>query len=251
MSLDLELAARPAEASDVDDVAQTYRAPVSLRTFPKTATFEAPKPSVSKFELGAIRAFDVVSATLLLIAMLPFLVLLAIALQIDSPGRLFFVQKRVGLRGEMFPCLKFRTMCENADEVLAVHMSQCSASRAEWARDFKLRNDPRVTRLGLLVRRYSFDEFPQLLNIIWGHMSVVGPRPIVRAEAERYGRFFSTYHSVKPGLTGLWQVSGRNDVSYHERVMLDVRYVQRKSLATDLSIVLRTIPAVMGAKGSY
>ncbi|MFM6829550.1 MAG: sugar transferase [Novosphingobium sp.] len=217
----------------------------------QAVTFEAPKPTLGAFEAAAIRVFDVVSAMVLLVALLPFLVLLAIALQIDSPGRLFFVQKRVGAGGKMFPCLKFRTMVENADEVFAARMAQCAASREEWARDFKLRDDPRVTRLGKAVRRLSLDEFPQLLNIIWGHMSVVGPRPIIRAEIERYGRFFPSYCAVKPGLTGLWQVSGRNDVSYHERVMLDVHYVQTKSLFTDLGIVFRTIPAVVSAQGSY
>lgn len=251
VSLDLDFAARPTELADFDDGAYNSRPYVRARVKPSTVTFEAPKPTLGALEAGAIRLFDIVSATLLLLAILPFLVLLAIALQIDSPGRLFFVQKRVGVRGEMFPCLKFRTMIENADEVFAQRMAQCSASREEWARDFKLRDDPRVTRLGRAVRRLSLDEFPQLLNIIWGHMSVVGPRPIVRAEIERYGRFFPSYCSVKPGLTGLWQVSGRNDVSYHERVMLDVRYVQTKSLFADLSIVARTIPAVLSAQGSY
>ncbi|MGV3510865.1 MAG: sugar transferase [Novosphingobium sp.] len=216
-----------------------------------TVAFKAPVPAIGAWEAGLIRAFDVVSASLLLVAMLPFLVLLAIALQIDSPGRLFFVQMRVGAKGVMFPCLKFRTMVANADEVLARQLEQCQASREEWANDFKLRNDPRVTRLGRIVRRLSLDELPQLLNIICGHMSVVGPRPIVRAEIERYGRFFASYCSVKPGLTGLWQVSGRNDVTYHERVMLDVQYVENKSFLADIAIVMRTIPAVAMAKGSY
>jgi len=251
MSLDLDVAVISAEMGGCEEVASTSRPYKRSNAYAGTVAFIAPKPSLSQAEAFVIRLFDIVSAMVLLIAVLPLLVLLAVALQIDSPGRLFFVQKRVGLRGEMFPCLKFRTMCENADEVLVRHISQCSAARAEWALDFKLRDDPRTTRLGRLVRRFSLDEFPQLLNIIWGHMSVVGPRPIIRAEIERYGRFFQSYCSVKPGLTGLWQVSGRNDVSYHERVMLDVSYVQTKSLVKDLSIVLRTVPAVMLAKGSY
>lgn len=251
MSLDLDCIAAEPESADFNYMQ------VDAGSYPRSQrksiamAFKAPVATTGAWEAGLIRAFDVVSATLLLVAMLPFLVLLAVALQIDSPGRLFFVQMRVGAKGVMFPCLKFRTMVENADEVLARQLAQCQASREEWARDFKLRNDPRVTRLGRIVRRLSLDELPQLLNIIWGHMSVVGPRPIVRAEIERYGRFFASYCSVKPGLTGLWQVSGRNDVSYPERVMLDVQYVESKSLLADLSIVMRTIPAVAMAKGSY
>lgn len=198
-----------------------------------------------------IRCFDIVSASLLLIIALPFLVLLAIALQIDSPGKLFFVQQRVGGGGRMFPCIKFRTMCENAAAVLEEHLAQCPSAREEWARDFKLRNDPRVTRLGRTLRKFSLDEFPQLINILIGHMSVVGPRPIISAEIDYYGAYFADYCAVRPGLTGLWQVSGRNDLSYDERVSLDSSYVARKSLAFDLSIIFRTIPAVLGARGSY
>lgn len=203
------------------------------------------------WDVVASRAFDLVVAVTMLLVALPFLIVLAIALQIDSPGRLFFVQSRVGRGGAMFPCLKFRTMCENADQVLAEYLAGSEEARAEWSRDFKLRNDPRVTRLGRLVRKLSLDEFPQLVNIVQGHMSVVGPRPIVAAEAERYGASFATYCAVRPGLTGLWQVSGRNDVSYRERVELDCTYVARKSVAFDCFIVLKTVPAVILSRGSY
>lgn len=197
------------------------------------------------------RLMDVAGAALILIAALPFLVLLAIALQIDSPGRLFFVQKRIGRNGELFPCMKFRTMCENAEEVLQQHLASSPEARAEWAADHKLRNDPRVTRLGRIVRKLSLDEFPQLINILRGEMSLVGPRPIVTAEIDKYGRFFPVYCSVKPGLTGLWQVSGRNDVSYDQRVLLDRLYVRRKSLVMDIAILFQTIPAVLKIRGSY
>lgn len=214
-------------------------------------SMSAPPANLTPVSAAMIRLFDVVSSLLLLLAAMPFMLLLAIALQIDSPGRLFFVQQRVGRGGRMFPCVKFRTMCENADEVLARHLATCERARDEWARDHKLRNDPRITRVGVWVRRLSLDEFPQLLNILAGHMSVVGPRPIVRAEIVRYGHHFASYCSVRPGLTGLWQVSGRNDVTYDERVALDCRYVASKSLRTDLNIVLRTVPAMLGAKGAY
>jgi exopolysaccharide production protein ExoY len=161
------------------------------------------------------------------------------------------VQQRIGRDGKMFPCLKFRTMCVGADKVLARHLDECAEARGEWARDFKLRNDPRITRLGNIARKFSLDELPQLLNIIAGHMSVVGPRPIVRDEIERYGRFFPNYCAVRPGLTGLWQISGRNDTSYAERVALDCRYVATKSFVGDVVIALKTVPAVLNAKGSY
>ena len=198
-----------------------------------------------------MRAFDILGAAALLIIAFPALVILAILLQIDSPGRLFFVQERVGRGGKLFRCLKFRTMCENADEVLARHLEKCAKSRSEWTADFKLRDDPRVTRLGRTVRKLSLDEFPQLINIIMGDMSLVGPRPIVRGEIDRYGRYFKDYCSVRPGLTGLWQISGRNDVSYFRRVCIDRYYARNKTLIWDLEILLATIPAVLLSRGSY
>ncbi len=197
------------------------------------------------------RAFDICFAVTLLVLVFPFLVVLSIALQIDSPGRLFFVQQRIGLNGKPFYCFKFRTMSEDAELLLAKLLETSAAARLEWESDHKLRNDPRVSRLGRIVRKLSLDELPQLVNILIGDMSVVGPRPIVHAEIPRYGRFFSDYCQVKPGLTGLWQVSGRNDVSYDERVQLDCEYRRNRTLAYDFSILLRTVPAVLGAKGSY
>jgi exopolysaccharide production protein ExoY len=197
------------------------------------------------------RLFDVCFAAVFLIVALPVLIVLSIALQIDSPGRLFFVQPRVGRHNRMFNCFKFRTMHEDAEALLAGLLAQSDEARREWDADHKLREDPRVSRLGRIVRKLSLDELPQLLNILAGEMSVVGPRPIVRAEVSKYGTHFPDYCAVKPGLTGLWQVSGRNDVSYDERVQLDCKYRQNASFAFDMSIVLRTIPAVLGAKGSY
>lgn len=219
-----------------------------MRCDPEAEPLAGERPNV---QMILIRCFDVVSASLLLVIALPFLVLLAIALQIDSPGKLFFVQQRVGRGGRMFPCVKFRTMCEDAAAVLEEYLARCPSARSEWARDFKLRDDPRVTRLGKTLRKFSLDEFPQLINILLGHMSVVGPRPIISAEIDYYGHYFADYCAVRPGLTGLWQVSGRNDLSYDERVSLDSFYVARKSLAFDISIIFRTIPAVLGARGSY
>ncbi|MBA3054366.1 MAG: sugar transferase [Sphingomonadales bacterium] len=203
--------------------------------------------------LGAAlkRAFDIAFAASFLAVALPFMLLLAAALQVNSPGRLFFVQRRIGHRGRTFRCIKFRTMRADAARVLAETLAACPAARREWAADHKLRDDPRVSGLGKVVRKLSLDELPQLINILRGEMSVVGPRPIVVAEIAKYGPRFADYCAVKPGLTGLWQISGRNDVSYAQRVDLDRQYRLRASFLFDLRIVLRTIPAVLGASGSY
>ncbi len=210
-----------------------------------------PTQQLTAMQALVSRCLDVVLALALLVVALPALLLVAIALQIDNPGRLFFVQRRLGKGGVVFPCLKFRTMCENADAVLAAHLAANPAARAEWEADFKLKDDPRVTRFSALVRKFSIDEFPQLINILRGEMTIVGPRPIVPAEIERYGSCYVDYCAVKPGLTGLWQVSGRNNVSYAQRVALDRFYVRHKTILLDLKILLMTVPAVFGARGSY
>lgn len=197
------------------------------------------------------RLFDLLVALTALIVLAPVLALLAVMILMVDPGPVFFVQYRVGRDGILFPCIKFRTMLVDAQARLETLLQNCPMSRAEWERDHKLKNDVRVTPLGRLMRKYSLDELPQLFNIVLGHMSVVGPRPIVEAEIWRYGLYFNDYSSVRPGLTGLWQVSGRNDVSYDERVQLDREYATRKSLAYDVSIVFRTVPAILAARGAY
>jgi exopolysaccharide production protein ExoY len=199
----------------------------------------------------AIRLFDIAAALAGLIMLAPLMIAIAIAVRLDTRGPIIFAHCRIGRFGVPFHCLKFRTMVVDADRVLAEHLARCPASCAEWSRDFKLRNDPRTTRLGRFLRRTSLDELPQLLNILAGNMGVVGPRPIVEAEVVRYGAFFADYCSVRPGLTGLWQISGRNDMSYIERVLLDSRYARTKSLRGDLAIITRTLPAVLHAHGCY
>lgn len=195
------------------------------------------------------RTVDILGALAILAVAFPFLVVLAILLKIDSPGQLFFIQQRIGRGGRVFPCIKFRTMCKDADIALQRHLASSTEARLEWARDHKLRNDPRITRMGSMVRKLSLDEFPQLINVLRGEMSLVGPRPIVRSEVPRYGRYFDEYCKVRPGLTGLWQVSGRNNVSYRRRVSIDCYYVRNKSLAFDMTILLRTVPVMIFAKG--
>ena len=196
------------------------------------------------------RSFDVAIAGAILLAFLPLLALIGLALL--AQGRPLLIRhRRIGRGGELFPCLKFRTMVVDGDEVLRRHLADDPAARDEWASSQKLKNDPRVTPLGRVLRKSSLDELPQLFNVLRGEMSLVGPRPIVPAEAVHYGVHIEKYHAVRPGLTGAWQVSGRSDVSYHQRVSLDCHYVETRNLRGDIGIMLMTIPAVLKSKGSY
>jgi exopolysaccharide production protein ExoY len=215
------------------------------RTTPAT-----PRP-VMPLEAMVRRLFDIGVASAILLIVLPFLIVLAAVLYISDPGPLFFRHRRIGFRGRYFHCLKFRSMKVNSDAILMDHLQRNPEARREWAETHKLRNDPRVTTIGAIVRKLSLDEFPQLLNVLAGDMSIVGPRPIVEAEVRRYGRHFEHYCLVRPGLTGLWQTSGRNDTSYQQRVEMDVAYVGRRSLMFDTWLILKTVPAVLLAKGSY
>ncbi len=191
------------------------------------------------------RSFDVIVAggALVLVAPLMLTVVLLIYATMGRP--IFFTQKRVGFRGASFPCLKFRTMVTDADDRLRAYLQTDPAAAREWAARQKLAQDPRITRLGRLLRQSSLDELPQLFNVLKGDMSCVGPRPIVEPEIGRYGRYWKEYLKTRPGLTGIWQVSGRNRVDYKKRVALDRCYIRRWSFWRDLAIILRTIPAVM------
>lgn len=200
---------------------------------------------------GGKRAFDVVFALCILICVLPFLLVCAIIGSLESPGPVLFRQRRIGRGGKPFTIYKLRTMVTNADEVLARHLKENPAAAREWAADHKLRQDPRVTRIGKVMRRLSIDEFPQLMNVLKGDMSIVGPRPIVSAEIPLYGNAFRVYCAVRPGLTGLWQVSGRNDTGYSQRVALDQKYVASCSPKLDASILARTFRAVVAGSGAY
>jgi exopolysaccharide production protein ExoY len=188
-------------------------------------------------------------AFLMLAFFAPLMLLTALILQLQG-GPVLFRHERIGLGGKPFGCLKFRTMAVNAEERLADLLARDEAARAEWERDQKLRHDPRITRFGRLLRKTSVDELPQLLNVLIGEMNLVGPRPIVASEAARYGRRFQSYIAVKPGITGLWQVSGRNNVDYETRVALDSLYAQRRNPGLDLWIMVRTVPAVLLTQGS-
>ena len=167
-------------------------------------------------------------------SLLPLLLLVTILIKLDSPGPLFYGQQRLGQYGTPFVAWKFRTMVENADQVLENYLQANPVLRQQWDADHKLRYDPRVTTIGRLLRRTSLDELPQLWNVLRGEMSLVGPRPIVGDEIERYAETYRLYTRVLPGLTGLWQVSGRNNISYPARVNLDAYYVRNWSVWLDI-----------------
>ncbi|MEM6761179.1 MAG: sugar transferase [Pseudomonadota bacterium] len=199
----------------------------------------------------AKRAMDIAFAATILVALSPLLLFTAGAIRLSGNGTAFYGHERVGLGGGRFSCLKFRTMHIDGDRILRDYLSQYPEAQKEWQETRKLRNDPRVTPLGRVLREYSVDELPQLINVLRGDMSLVGPRPVVEAELSRYGAAAAHYVTARPGITGLWQVSGRSDTAYSERVAFDVHYVTRWSLLGDIVILLRTLPAVLGAKGSY
>ena len=175
----------------------------------------------------------------------PVFLLLAVLVKISSPGPVFYVQRRVGRGYRHFGCIKFRTMRPDADRVLARVLADSPEMKAEFERDFKLREDPRITPIGRFLRRSSLDELPQFLNVLRGEMSVVGPRPIVDKEIDRYGPYMDEVLAVRPGLTGLWQVSGRNNLSYAKRVRLDVAYARGRSFLLDFAIILRTFGVLL------
>jgi lipopolysaccharide/colanic/teichoic acid biosynthesis glycosyltransferase len=200
---------------------------------------------------AANRGMNVSLAALALLFFLPLMLLVTLAIWCQDRGPVLFAHRRVGRDGRKFCCLKFRSMAIDAEERLHEVLAADPKARAEWEKDHKLRNDPRVTGLGLFLRKSSLDELPQLINVIRGEMDLVGPRPIVDGEIEKYGVRFKHYCAVNPGITGLWQVSGRNDASYRSRVAMDCVYARSKSLPLDLWILIATVPAVLWRKGSY
>lgn len=198
-----------------------------------------------------IRVLDILISLAVLVFFFPVLALVAVAVKFQDNGPVFFGHTRIGCDGQEFKCFKFRSMLVDAEARLQRLLETDAAARAEWAQDHKLKNDPRITAFGLLLRKTSIDEFPQLWNVLKGDMSLVGPRPIVRTEIRKYGKSFRQYASVRPGLTGLWQVAGRNDVSYTRRVAMDRLFSRRKSVSLYLYILFMTVPAVLMQRGSY
>ncbi len=195
------------------------------------------------------RSVDLVGAAALLIFFAPLMFVVYLAVRLDGgPG--VYAHERIGRNGVRFQCYKFRSMIPNADRVLKDLLVCNEQFRRDWNADQKLRNDPRITRIGVFLRKKSLDELPQLFNVIKGDMSLVGPRPITAEEVERYGSKISYYLKTRPGLTGAWQVSGRNDVSYEERVALDVDYTKNWTFLTDILILLKTVRVVLNGRGA-
>ena len=197
------------------------------------------------------RIFDITATVIGGILILPVIAIVAILIYLDSPGPIVFGHKRVGQGGKEFPCYKFRSMVPNAQEALEIYLKENPAAREEWERDFKLKDDPRVTKIGKFLRKTSLDELPQLWNVLIGDMSLVGPRPIVRAEVEKYGEYINDFYLVPPGITGVWQVSGRSDTTYEERVLMDSWYVHNWSVWIDIVYLVKTVFAVIKSKGAY
>ncbi|MAN47437.1 MAG: UDP-phosphate galactose phosphotransferase [Hyphomonas sp.] len=208
------------------------------------------KPVAPDTDQLAKRVLDFCVAGLALLFVAPLLLVVALLIRLEDGGPALFKQKRQGKNGETFYCYKLRSMVPDAAERLQRLLATDPDARREWQETQKLTHDPRITRLGQFLRKSSIDELPQLFNILRGDMSIVGPRPIVENEIVKYGEYFQTYCSVRPGLTGLWQVRGRSDTSYDERVALDVEYAQTRSFLTDIKIMLLTIPAVLNSKGA-
>jgi exopolysaccharide production protein ExoY len=200
---------------------------------------------------GFKRAMDLMLTIPVVIFGSPLLVLIYGLLKIFDPGPALFTQLRVGKDGRTFTVYKFRTMRTDAQARLDQLLASDPEAAAEWTKFQKLRNDPRITVLGRLLRKSSLDELPQLLNIVRGEMSVIGPRPVTSAEVHRYGAEYDFYIAVRPGVLGLWQVSGRNKLTYSERIKLDVKYVKDWSIWMDFTILVRAIPVVLFGRGAY
>jgi len=232
---------------------------VSQHTVALSPAYRAPRPAVRRqpqVELGSHaralikRGIDVGGAVALGVVFSPLIAFVVCALKLDG-GPVLFAHSRVGRDGRRFRVYKFRSMVVDAQTALEELLDRHPELREEWERDHKLRNDPRVTRLGRFLRKTSLDELPQLLNVLKGEMSLVGPRPIVDAELRRYGRAVRYYLASKPGITGLWQVSGRNDTEYGRRVAMDRYYAENGSVLLDVSILARTVLVVLGRRGAY
>lgn len=195
--------------------------------------------------------FDMVLTVLGTICISPILLLLVVLIRLDSPGPVIFAHKRIGRHGKYFMCYKFRTMCLNAQDKLAEYLQANPDLRKEWEKDFKLKDDPRITKIGHFLRKTSLDELPQIFNVLKGEMSLVGPRPIIKAEIPRYEGYINDYLMVRPGITGMWQVSGRSDTTYEERVRMDSWYVRNWAVWLDVMLLFRTIKTVFKGKGAY
>jgi len=209
------------------------------------------QPALTPFQQVVKRAFDLAITLLLMPVILPVMAIIAIAIKIDSPGPILFRQKRIGEGGGIFGMYKFRSMYHNSDDMLRHYLRENPTAQHQWNTYRKLRQDPRVTTVGNFLRRTSLDELPQLLNVLQGTMSLVGPRPILPREIEDYGHNLQIYELVRPGISGLWQISGRNMLGFHERVMLDMQYIRKQTLWSDCIILIKTLAVVFRRQGAW
>ena len=216
---------------------------------PSDLSFHRHGPLAHKAARGCKIAFDWLASAASLIVIAPVLCVIAALVKLDG-GPVLFGHPRIGRDGQVFRCLKFRSMVTDSEAALSCLLRDDPLAAAEWAETFKLRRDPRITRIGRFLRASSLDELPQLFNILRLEMSLVGPRPIVAAEVPRYGADIGAYHSIRPGLTGLWQISGRSLTTYDERVRLDIWYAGHWSFWSDIVIILKTVPAVLRSRGA-
>jgi exopolysaccharide production protein ExoY len=234
----------PAHASSVPEAVEG-NAPPPTPAIAAIDSWRAPNAATRFFK----RSLDLAGSVALAVLFAPLMIVATVVLA--RTGTVIYRHKRVGARGQVFECLKFRTMIPDADRVLHELLATNDEAKAEWLHSHKLRNDPRITPIGRFLRRTSLDELPQLWNVLRGEMSLVGPRPITREELLRYGRSSAEYLSVRPGITGLWQTTGRNDIDYRRRVAVDVYYVRNQNLFLDLYILAKTVRVVVSGEGAY
>jgi Undecaprenyl-phosphate galactose phosphotransferase WbaP len=197
------------------------------------------------------RLFDLIVSLCGLLFVIPLGIILGVVIYMDSPGPIIFAHPRIGKNGKEFFCYKFRSMVPDAQTVLQKYLSTHLDAKQEWERDFKIKKDPRITKIGAFLRKTSLDELPQLINVIKGEMSLVGPRPIVQAEVVKYGEYIHDFYLVSPGITGMWQVNGRSDTTYDERVQMDSWYVRNWSVWIDIMYLVKTCKVVFSGKGAY
>jgi Undecaprenyl-phosphate galactose phosphotransferase WbaP len=224
---------------------------VAPRDFAGTLALEIKQNLLDPWSQRLKRALDLLGTVIGGVLISPLVFAIAVLIKFDSPGPAFYGHRRLGTEGKHFLCWKFRTMHVNAERLLDKHLQDNPILRAEWEQSQKLRDDPRVTRVGRLLRQTSLDELPQLLNVLRGEMSLTGPRPIVDAEVPKYGEVYKLYKRIRPGMSGLWQVGGRSDTGYAERVWMDSYYVRNWSVWLDLVILARTVKSVVVGKGAF
>ena len=196
------------------------------------------------------RTVDILISSIGLVILLPIFLIVAILIKLDSKGPVFFLQKRIGINGKMFKLYKFRTMKLNADKELRRILQNDEEARKEYEKNKKLNKDPRITKVGNLIRKLSIDELPQLINILKGEMSLIGPRPYLYREKKDMGNYYEKIITVKPGLTGLWQVSGRNNITFKARLELDERYINNISITNDIKIFFKTFIILLKKEGA-